>query len=98
MTSHSPLLYTYHISFSRFRTAGLRRSVSQGSHERFVTPERLLTLLRGTRWGVGELVRPGEAKDDSAGAGNEGELMPRGRLEAVGFTEFMGQSPPSYFC
>ncbi|KAL8277185.1 hypothetical protein RQP46_010433 [Phenoliferia psychrophenolica] len=89
VTSHSPLLYTYNISFSRFRTAGLRRSVSQGSMERFVTPERLLTLLRGTRWGVDRLVRPSELEEKTAARAADEDLIPRGRLEAVGFTEFM---------
>ena len=86
VSSHSPLLYTHTISFSRFRTAGLRRSVSQGSQERFVTPERLLRLLVGSRWGVDRLLRPG----DAAEAKVDEEGVVRGRLEGVGFTEFMG--------
>ncbi|KAK4693489.1 hypothetical protein P7C70_g8916, partial [Phenoliferia sp. Uapishka_3] len=84
--SHSPLLYTYSISFTRFRTAGLRRSVSQGSSERFVTPERLLFLLRGTRLCTAPIIKPGEIEDSQDGADHE---LSKGRLEAVGFTEFM---------
>ncbi|KAM0790924.1 hypothetical protein ACM66B_004231 [Microbotryomycetes sp. NB124-2] len=96
----SPLLYTKQISFSRFRTAGMSRSVRQGSHERFVTPSRLLTLLRGTRLGKGSLLKPSLNEDDDAlsvltdsATDDEDELGPKpkqkGKLEAVGFTEFM---------
>lgn len=96
--SHSPLLFTKSLSFSRFRTAGLRRSVRQGSQERFVTPHRLLTLLRGTRIGKDMLAYPGAADDlegsissinsDDDSDDEEGRPV-RGRLESVGFTEFM---------
>ncbi|KAK4047317.1 hypothetical protein OIV83_005495 [Microbotryomycetes sp. JL201] len=96
----SPLLYTKQISFSRFRTAGMSRSVRQGSHERFVTPYRLLTLLRGTRLGKGSLQKPSLNEDEDAlsvftdsATEDEDELGPKpkqkGKLEAVGFTEFM---------
>lgn len=91
----SPLLHTKTISFSRFRTAGLRRSVRQSSHERFVTPHRLLLLLRGTRTG-GPLIFPENHHEDDedfngtfSQADAEDETIVKGKLEAVGFTEFM---------
>lgn len=96
----SPLLHTKSISFSRFRTAGMNRSVRQGSHERFVTSQRLLTLLRGTRLGKGPLEFPGAGDDEEDSimgdtTEDEDDVIPgarprqRGKLEAVGFTEFM---------
>lgn len=103
----SPLLYTKSLSFSKFRTAGLRRSVRQGSHERFVTPHRLLTLLRGTRIGKEVLLYPGSHEDEEESVATDTEtndsddddnvdndedddgMRVRGRLESVGFTEFM---------
>lgn len=94
----SPLLLTKSISFSRFRTAGLRRSVRQGSHERFVTPHRLLTLFRGTRLGDGPLIFPGAGEDEEDSVASlymddveDGAalMLENGKLEAVGFTEFM---------
>ncbi|BGP42401.1 hypothetical protein JCM10450v2_006495 [Rhodotorula kratochvilovae] len=48
--AESPLLFTRSISFARFRTAGMKRTLRQGSNERFVTPQRLLTILSGTRY------------------------------------------------
>lgn len=96
----SPLLHTKSISFSRFRTAGMNRSVRQGSHERFITPYRLLTLLRGTRLGKGPLEFPGAGDDEEEDsimgsvADEEDEVLgsrtrQKGKLEAIGFTEFM---------
>jgi len=84
--AHSPLLLTRSISFARFRTAGMSRSGQQGSHERFVTPGRLLALLQATRASTSELGRPGYATlaDDE-----EEDYSQKGVLEAVGFTEFM---------
>ena len=98
--SHSPLLLTRTLSFSRFRTAGLRRSVRQGSHERFVTPHRLLTLLRGTRVGQEVLEYPGSKADEEESVSSSvideeeeddggGLKILKGKLESVGFTEFM---------
>ncbi|TIB09542.1 hypothetical protein E3P89_03164 [Wallemia ichthyophaga] len=40
-----PARHINHISFTSFRTAGLRRSIAQGTEERFCTPERLERLL-----------------------------------------------------
>lgn len=60
-----------------------------------MTPERLLRLLVGSRWGVARLLKPSALEEDEgdkmAVDGNE-EVLPRGRLEGVGFTEFMGES------
>ncbi|KAJ8292631.1 hypothetical protein OF846_004393 [Rhodotorula toruloides] len=60
----SPLLFTRAISFARFRTAGMKRTLRQGSHERFVTPHRLVTLLKGTRYPRDKLVKPVVNKDE----------------------------------
>ncbi|KAI5476339.1 hypothetical protein MNV49_007852 [Pseudohyphozyma bogoriensis] len=78
----SPLLQTYLLTFSRFRSAGLNRSIRQSSHERFVTPARLLTMIRGTR-SAGILLLPG--MEDMV----DEEDIRKGRLEMLGFTEFM---------
>lgn len=56
--AESPLLFTRAISFARFRTAGMKRTLRQGSNERFVTPQRLLTLLQGTRYPRKKLAKP----------------------------------------
>ncbi|TIC04783.1 hypothetical protein E3Q17_00205 [Wallemia mellicola] len=44
-----PARHINHISFTSFRTAGLRRSIAQGTEERFCTPERLERLLDACR-------------------------------------------------
>lgn len=94
----------YHRKLSRSLTrcpAGMNRSVRQGSNERFVTAQRLLTLLRGTRLGKGKLEVPEaeiENEDDESVMDDDNHdvdavpgLRPRqrGKLESVGFTEFM---------
>ncbi|GAA5995763.1 uncharacterized protein JCM10292_004733 [Rhodotorula paludigena] len=77
--AESPLLFTRSISFARFRTAGMKRTLRQGSNERFVTPHRLLTLLRGTRYPRTKLVKPAkrthddEDDEDSAWSSSEAE-------------------------
>ncbi|GAA5839369.1 hypothetical protein JCM11251_003961 [Rhodosporidiobolus azoricus] len=68
----SPLLFTRSISFARFRTAGMKRSIRSGKEERFVTPERLLTLLRGTRYPKKKLVFPVEKEEEEEGYGGKG--------------------------
>ncbi|KAM0749673.1 hypothetical protein T439DRAFT_326551 [Meredithblackwellia eburnea MCA 4105] len=92
----SPLLHTNIISFCRFRTAGMARSISQGSNERFVTAGRLLIILRGTRYPVDELIKPSDEliqTPPASRAAMDVDLKtldaPKGRLDAVGFTEFM---------
>ncbi|TNY17718.1 hypothetical protein DMC30DRAFT_356710, partial [Rhodotorula diobovata] len=53
------------ISFARFRTAGMKRTLRQGSNERFVTPARLLTLFGGTRYPRERLVGLSEYMDSA---------------------------------
>lgn len=70
----SPLLFTRAISFARFRTAGMKRTLRQGSNERFVTAQRLLTLLQGTRYPRKKLAKPVVPKkpgDSSSGDDDE---------------------------
>lgn len=72
--AESPLLFTRAISFARFRTAGMKRTLRQGSNERFVTPQRLLTLLQGTRYPRKKLAKPvTAAAKKAAGGGGGGE-------------------------
>ncbi|GAA5984869.1 hypothetical protein JCM10908_002430 [Rhodotorula pacifica] len=66
--AESPLLFTRAISFARFRTAGMKRTLRQGSNERFVTPQRLLTLLQGTRYPRKKLAKPITATKKGAAA------------------------------
>ena len=90
------------ISFSRFRTAGMRRSVKEGSQARFVTSERLLHLLRGTRvpgdlTGMSSEVTPEEWPEGLKGRLKTGTYYDfsssrqnvNNFLYSVGFTEFM---------
>jgi hypothetical protein len=41
-----PGRYILHLDFNHFRTIGLRRSVGEGVHSRFVTGERLELALK----------------------------------------------------
>jgi hypothetical protein len=77
----NPGLLISYLSFSRFRTHGMRRSVREGSQHRFVTPARMLRMLRGTR-APGSLV-------EGEGVEFQEEWDIRGRLAAVGLTEYM---------
>ncbi|SCV70306.1 BQ2448_1700 [Microbotryum intermedium] len=86
----SPLLYTKTISFSRFRTAGMSRSLRQGSHERFVTPHRLLKLLRGTRLGKGPLDFPGAGDDEDDSIMSESNYGDDHRVKLDDLDEFGG--------
>ncbi|GAA5860113.1 hypothetical protein JCM8547_009184 [Rhodosporidiobolus lusitaniae] len=74
----SPLLFTRSISFARFRTAGMKRSIRSGKEERFVTPERLLTLLKGTRYPRSKLKFPVEQEDEEEAGGKYGGAGFRG--------------------
>ncbi|GAA6062416.1 hypothetical protein JCM10212_006051 [Sporobolomyces blumeae] len=105
----SPLLHTKTLNFSRFRSTGLKRTIYQSSNERFVTTDRLLTLLRGFRLGEKHLEFPvtkaaededvevddyfnHSATDDYDEFGAVKKQPSMGRLEAVGFTEYMDSS------
>ncbi|GAA5911176.1 hypothetical protein JCM5296_003984 [Sporobolomyces johnsonii] len=104
----SPLLHTKTINFSRFRTAGMKRTIRQSSNERFVTSHRLLTLMRGTRLGKRKLDYPvpkdsedeedeeeelmNSSADELEGAGGRKKHASKGKLESVGFTEYMDSS------
>ncbi|GAA5989804.1 hypothetical protein JCM11641_003370 [Rhodosporidiobolus odoratus] len=68
----SPLLFTRSISFARFRTAGMKRSIRSGKEERFVTPERLLKLLKGTRYPKRKLKVPVEVDEQESEGGMAG--------------------------
>lgn len=59
--AENPGLLIRQLSFEKFRTAGMRRTMGEGSNERFITPARLLKLLQGTR-------RPGTLVDDATKA------------------------------
>lgn len=45
----NPGLFIRSLSFEKFRTSGLGRSIGEGSQHRFVTPTRVLKMLQGTR-------------------------------------------------
>ncbi|GAA5869601.1 hypothetical protein JCM16303_000522 [Sporobolomyces ruberrimus] len=103
----SPLLHTKTLNFSRFRSTGLNRTIYQSRNERFVTTERLLTLLRGFRLGQKHLEFPlvknandeedddyftHTSQDEYDEVGTKKKQPSLGRLEAVGFTEYMDSS------
>ncbi|GAA5911227.1 hypothetical protein JCM6882_004068 [Rhodosporidiobolus microsporus] len=93
----SPLLFTRSISFARFRTAGMKRSIRSGKEERFVTPQRLLTLLRGTRYPKKKLELPVEKEDEEeggyGGAGFKGYGGYGGESETETETESESETP-----
>lgn len=76
------------LSFADFRTHGLRRTVRQGSRERFVTPSRVLHLMRGTRalreYAIESAL---EHLEDIVPEG-----IPEGKLTQLGLTEYMDSS------
>ena len=79
----NPAFHTESITFERFRAHGLRRTVKEGSRQRFVTPVRVLQILRGTR-AQGEL-REGRM----ASRNHDVETRTIGKLRAVGLTEYI---------
>ena len=86
----NPGLLTQTITFERFRSHGLRRTLREGSRQRFVTPIRLLQILRGTRL-AGPLEVSGEyptSHDQPCSAGK-----PSGKLTAIGLTEYIDVGP-----
>ena len=77
------------LTFSSFRTTSMRRTGREGSQQRFVTPNRLLRLLRGT-------IAHGDLRSGMIDPkhqvvipeyGEEEQL--RGRLRALGLSEYM---------
>jgi hypothetical protein len=82
-----PGLFIERLTFSSFRTIGLRRTIREGSQQRFVTTDRVLRLLQGTR-GIGILSVDGDSPLDA-----EYDLEPNyeewGQLKGVGMTEYM---------
>ena len=82
----NPGLHTQSITFERFRSHGLSRTIREGSRERFVTPERLLQILRGTRL-------EGDITDSAVSPTSKQDDMCKGNLAAVGMTEYIDVSP-----
>lgn len=59
-----PGLWIERLTFSSFRTIGMRRTIREGSQQRFVTTNRVLRLLQGTR-GIGILSTDGSSTLDA---------------------------------
>lgn len=88
----NPGLQIQSLTFEKFRSHGLRRTVKESSRQRFVTSDRLLQILRGTR-GPGNLLLEDERDDGNA-------VLPPlalGKLEAVGLTEYIDVSQTCTF-
>lgn len=78
-------LHTKSITFERFRSHGLSRTGREGSRQRFVTPERLLQLLRSTRL-------PAYLQDLEANGNRTYTAKQYGSLEAIGLSEYVDVS------
>ncbi|PLW18772.1 hypothetical protein PCANC_10920 [Puccinia coronata f. sp. avenae] len=87
----NPAPYITSVSFSTYRSHGMRRSVAEGQQIRFVTPERLGRLLKSTRSRYSGLQnKHQDATTTTTTTSNEANLLLRkGKLEAVGFSEYM---------
>ncbi|KAA1084117.1 hypothetical protein PGT21_017968 [Puccinia graminis f. sp. tritici] len=86
----NPAPYITSVSFSKYRSHGMRRSVAEGHQIRFVTPERLCRLLRSTRSRYSGLPEKNHDEITGSNRASEGHLLLRkGKLEAVGFSEYM---------
>lgn len=86
--SENPGLHITSLTFEKFRSHGLRRTVKESSRQRFVTSDRLLQILRGTR-GPGSLITRLEQDE------HENAALPPlavGRLSALGLTEYIDVS------
>ena len=84
----NPGLYIHTITFERFRSHGLSRTLLEGSREKFVTPERVLQILRSTRLAGDSInceIVPVRRSDEAR----------NGNLRAVGFTEYVDVSKMS---
>ncbi|OAV96018.1 hypothetical protein PTTG_02307 [Puccinia triticina 1-1 BBBD Race 1] len=87
----NPAPYITSVSFSKYRSHGMRRSVAEGQQIRFVTPERLCRLLRSTRSRYSGLSN-NKNHDQTAERNQASEshlILRKGKLEAVGFSEYM---------
>ncbi|KAI7960159.1 hypothetical protein MJO29_005227 [Puccinia striiformis f. sp. tritici] len=86
----NPAPYITSVSFSKYRSHGMRRSVAEGHQVRFVTPERLCRLLRSTRSRYSGLpdMDPNDYTETNP-AYERNLLLRKGKLEAVGFSEYM---------
>ncbi|KAI9622353.1 hypothetical protein KEM48_007242 [Puccinia striiformis f. sp. tritici PST-130] len=86
----NPAPYITSVSFSTYRSHGMRRSVAEGHQVRFVTPERLCRLLRSTRSRYSGLpdMDPNDYTETNP-AYERNLLLRKGKLEAVGFSEYM---------
>ena len=79
----NPGLLAESITFERFRSHGLRRTGREGSQQRFVTPERVLQIMRGTR-------QDGDLDGGLPSIESRGRRsVSRSGLKAVGFTEYV---------
>ena len=88
----NPGLFIRQISFAQFRTHGMFRTIREGSQQRFVTPGRMLRLLRGTR-AHGDLVSGKVRADHKYVVPEDASLDDlRGRMSSLGLTEYMDSS------
>lgn len=86
----NPAPYITSISFSKYRSHGMRRSVAEGQQARFVTSERLLRLLKSTRSQYsGSLDQELNGSSESGSSHETSVLLRKGKLQAVGFSEYM---------
>ncbi|KAK9895790.1 hypothetical protein P389DRAFT_210656 [Cystobasidium minutum MCA 4210] len=81
----NPGLHLHSLTFEKFRSHGLRRTVKESSRQRFVTSDRLLQILRGTR-GPGSLLASQKVQAPDA------EISVKGKLSALGLTEYIDSS------
>lgn len=80
--ANNPGLHLHSLTFEKFRSHGLRRTVKESSRQRFVTSDRLLQILRGTRG-------PGSLQVETT---NNATVIARGKLSAIGLTEYIDVS------
>ncbi|KAH9809662.1 hypothetical protein DFH28DRAFT_933576 [Melampsora americana] len=84
----NPAPYISSISFSKFRSHGMRRSIGEGHQIRFVTPERLLRLIKSTRSRYTTL-SDSDLECQSDEFSTSTFMIRKGHLTAVGFSEYM---------
>lgn len=84
----NPAPYITSISFSKFRSHGMRRSIGEGHQIRFVTPERLLRLIKSTRSRY-TTSSESDSEDHVDESSSSTFMIRKGHLTAVGFSEYM---------